>query len=212
MDPSPKMIFVIGWHKTATTSISHALSLLGYPCWHFPFELYPSIASGQPDFDLLRPWKAAADLPIPLISRELQRRFPEAYFLMTVRDEEAWLGSVERMFRIGNQPRPELGGRSFWDAESGRRFTHQIHELAYGATRFDRDRFLTRYRRHNDQVRRQFAGWEGAYLELDATDGLAWGPLCRWLGCREPKEPFPRLNVQSSTEWVVDGIIVDPTS
>jgi len=211
MGLSEQKVFAIGWHKTATTSVIQALSQLGLHCLHGPVALYPSIAAGHADLRLLEPWGAVADMPIPLIVPQLQRQYPDARFLMTIRNEAAWLDSVEEMFRIGNEPRAELEGRSLWDTLSETRFIHQIHKLAYGATEFEWSRFLDRYRQHNDAVRRRFVGWGESYLEVDVSRGLTWEPLCRWLGLPAPKEPFPWLNVKSEDEWTLCGLRVVPS-
>lgn len=204
-------LFVVGWHKTATTSISRALDSLGIACWHFPYQLYPNLSKGVLDFRLLASWSAAADMPIPLVYRDLHRFFPNAKFILTVRETGAWLQSVKRMFEIGNTPRERLGDRSFWDVETETKYTHFIHEAAYGTRMFDQALFTERFERHNRDVRRYFRPWPNQFLELDVSGGLAWQPLCEFVKCAEPKNAFPRLNVGNLAPWVVDGVVIDPT-
>ena len=210
LTPSGSKTFVVGWHKTATTSLSHALRLLGIPCWHFPYQLCPFIFDRIPDFRLLASWRAAADMPVPLIYKDLDREFPHSKFIFTVRDRLEWLCSVKRMFEIGNKPRMEFGGRSFWDVESETKYTHLIHEKAYGAREFDESRFLKRFERHANDVRSYFCHWPDRLLELDVSSRLTWKPLCHFLGRPEPSLPFPLLNVANSGPWVVNGITIDP--
>lgn len=200
--PGTEKVFVISWHKTATMSLSRALAILGYPCWHCPFQLFPYIKEDPRNLSLLNSWPAAADMPIPLIFKNLHGGFPHARFILSTRPTTDWLASVEKMFSIGNRSRASLGGRSLWDIESETRYTHQMNEWAYGTRYFDRELFARRYQEHNRTVRNYFGAGKGRFLEIDLSGDISWIPLCQFLERPEPTVSFPHLNAGNlDTFW-----------
>ena len=175
-------IFCIGWQKTGTKSLGSALRSLGYTTGSWNPELLYRWHEGKLHrlVSATKEADAFQDFPWPLAFRELDRAFPDAKFLLTVRQSETgWPQSLQD--HVARSPR-SLG-----------------HYLVYGSYDpfADADRHVERYREHNRAVRDHFAGRTGKLLELCFDRGDGWAALCRFLGKPDvPGIPFPRLNTR----------------
>lgn len=183
-------IFCIGFQKTATSSIAAAVEILGF---NVAPELWERIESGDYDPPLTREklvamahdqipqYDAFADNPWPLLWRELDRSYPDAKFILIVRDEQDWYRSLCRMFRNFRSP---------------------LQDFIYGGTypEDDEDGYIRRFRQHNVEVRGHFSMRPGKLLELSVTEGLDWEPLCTFLNRNIPGQPFPHLNLAIDRE------------
>lgn len=188
--PLPTRIFGIGWHKTATTSLHHALKILGFDSAHWktaPWakRIWTEMTTTGSSPTLEKSY-AICDMPIPLLYKELDIAYPGSKFILTVRSEKAWLESVRKHWNPDTNP-----FRQQWDDDA---FSHRLHEIMYGTRDFDPDIFINRYRRHNHEVCRYFKDREGDLLVLDMERRSAtqWKHLCGFLGCAVPAEKYPR--------------------
>ncbi len=170
-----KKVFGVGNHKTATSSLDQALRILGYRTTHWDrHQLFAqALLSGKvTDLELaMRDIDAASDLPIPLMIPELDQHYPGSKFILTVRDPEHFAASAEN--HIGT-----------------RRLALEEY-LFYGVWKFERKRFLERYRQHNQSVQEYFASRPADLLVLDITTGEGWPKLCGFLGLDVPAVVFP---------------------
>ncbi len=120
---------------------------------------------------------AVQDMPWPLLYRELDEAFPDAKFILTVRNEDAWWASILGHF-----------GRS----------SDVMQQLVYGADSGaplgNERRYRRVYRNHNTKVRDYFAGRSGKLLEIDFSGPVSWGPLCDFVGKPVPCQLFPKSN------------------
>lgn len=117
----------------------------------------------------------------PLIYQELDERFPASKFILTVRDEEAWLESCEYLF---TEKREEYG------FDESRRF-EEMHHALYGQNHFDSEVFREAFRRHNKQVKEYFADRPDDLLVIDIAQDDKWTPICSFLEVDPPRETFP---------------------
>jgi len=204
--PLPTRIFGIGMHKTATTSLDRALTLLGYDSahWldaHWARAIWDQMTATGRSSTLERHY-AVCDLPITLLYRELDRGYPGSRFILTVRDEVDWLRSARDHWDRRRNPY-----RDAWDTDP---VTHRLHRALYGRKKFDALVFLERYRRHNREVAEYFAGRDDLLvMDMDghAAGGHAagWPELCRFLGRPVPAGPFPRRLVTPGPDAERDG-------
>ncbi|HEU4730486.1 MAG TPA: sulfotransferase [Kofleriaceae bacterium] len=178
-------IFCIGFHKTASSSLAAALEiLLGARVCGPVGHLRPDIADRYRALarEVLDDYVAFKDNPWTILYRDLDRWCPNSKFILTVRDSWKWLQSVVRNF--GGQSTP-------------------MRELLYGAGRGDpvgnEDLYISRYERHNLEVRQYFEG-RSDLLIMDITRGDGWDPLCRFLGRSRPAVEFPSVNITSERE------------
>lgn len=79
-------IFGIGLSKTGTTSLAHALEILGYRTKDYPgLSRYRAGDLSSVDLAVVDAYDALTDTPIPSFYRELDQRYPGAKFILTVR-------------------------------------------------------------------------------------------------------------------------------
>lgn len=189
LGPVPTRVFGIGMHKTGTTSLDRAFQVLGFDSLHWGTGEAPLIwqemnAAGRSR--TLEHYYALSDLPIPLLYEKLDAAYPGSKFILTVRNEEKWLKSVEKLWD------PKFNAtRWVWDAYP---FTNRIHTALYGRKDFDADVFLARYRRHNAEVREYFKDRAGDLLVMDIEHGAGWSELCSFLRVSIPAVPYPLEN------------------
>lgn len=188
LGPLPTRIFGCGLHKTATTSLHTALGMLGYDSahWstaHWAKAVWSEMTTMGRSPTLERHY-AACDLPIAILYRQLDAAYPGSRFILTVRDESAWIASVRRHWDANANPH-----RRQWDHDP---FSHFIHKEIYGRRDFDAETMLARYRRHNSDVKEYFASRSDDLLVLGG--GNQWESLCRFLGNPVPAAPYPKMN------------------
>lgn len=173
-----RKVFCLGFHKTGTTSMHRALARLGYRVCGLRKDLVAPLLRGDPGpiQQAVRSYDAFEDNPWPLLYRELDRAVPDARFVLTVRDVDAWWRSA----------RSHFGGRS-----------SPMRQLIYGPDAGDpvghATTYRTRYLRHNAEVRAWFDGRDDL-LEMDLARGDGWVELCGFLGHPVPDGPFPHAN------------------
>jgi Sulfotransferase domain len=187
--PLPTRVFGIGWHKTATTSLSHALHRLGLDSahWksaHWARAIWREMKEQGTSPTLERSY-ALCDLPIPLLFRELDRAYPGSKFILTLRAENEWIESARAHWSAKNPWHAQ------WDHDP---FTHRIHRECYGRVKFDEEVMRQRYRRHNAEVLEHFKGRPNDLLVMNMSAGAGWYELCGFLRKPIPDSRYPREN------------------
>lgn len=167
-------VFGIGLSRTGTMSLHIALEKLGYGSIHYP--------PLDRLFEFTDKYDAASDIPVACRYKVLDRRYPGARFVLTVRDIDKWLESTRTWYK-GKNPK-----------ENWRRDEHRI---LYGPCRargplpWGYDMFRRAYERHVAGVNAHFAGREKDLLVLDITAGEGWEKLCAFLKRPVPRGAFP---------------------
>lgn len=174
---TPFKVFGIGLSRTGTTSLTRALSMLGFRCRHYPNPA--KILAG--DLTVADRFDALTDIPAAAVFRDLDARYPGARFVLTVREPESWTRSMRDHFAAMG-PAMETGPEG------------EMRRRVYGDVRFDEERFLRAFEAHNAAVRAHFADRPGDLLIMNIPGGEGWGVLCPFLGVAAPMEPFPVLN------------------
>ncbi|GIT89303.1 hypothetical protein ROBYS_43190 [Roseobacter sp. OBYS 0001] len=174
--------------KTATTSLCDALEILGFKSIHYaPISRIKGSA-----VHLTWPWwiedyEAMADLPVACLYKELGARFPNAIFVLTVRNEREWLVSARKHFSLPAYNRAKHQSRF--------RQSIALDKHMYGSNVFEESCYLEAFRTHNEAVRRHFAK-HPKFHELDICGGDGWNELCKIVDRPIPDSPFPRSNVR----------------
>jgi hypothetical protein len=185
-------VFGIGLSKTGTTSLTRALEILGYRTNHFP---YSAIRFEQGrlklDLDRLRRWDAATDSPMALHFRALEESFPDAKFILTERDIDAWVASCQHNHVWPGDYVSNKGIRLFPHI----RKILCLHRNVYGTERFHRETFQKAYEDHRSAVIEHFRQKGRELLVINICSGEGWEPLCEFLGVPIPDVPFPHENV-----------------
>lgn len=178
------IVFGVGLSKTGSTSMATAMPMLGYQTKDQIFDLNEVDA----------PVEAATDpnqryyykiTPIAKKFSEVDKKYPGAKFILTVRNVDDWLKSCARQFRKPVEP----GTPGF-----------QRRMETFGAAVFNEDSFRESFARHVQEIKDYFRGREQDLLVIDVCGGEGWDKLCKFLGEKVPSEVFPRENVTGSRE------------
>jgi len=187
-----------GFGRTGTLSLKAALEMLGFaPCYHMMevfahpdhIQVWDDAAHGKPVNwkDFFGDYRAAVDWPVCHFWRELRAVFPQAKFLLTERDPEAWYKSFSQTIQAVLQIDP-TGVTDPMRLAHGKMARYLISDLTFGGN-FEKDHVIEVYKAHNDAVKRAFGN---QLLVYDVKQG--WEPLCKYLGVKVPAAEFPRTN------------------
>jgi len=178
-------VFCIGFHKTGTTSLAHALAYLGYSVTGPNFVNDQRIHSDL--WALARPlieqFDAFQDNPWPVLFRQIFRSVPGARFILTERHPDDWIRSASYFF----------SGQST-----------EMRRLIYGAgsPEGNLDNYLAVYNRHYADVQAYFEDRPSKLLRMNLFVGAEWAPLCAFLGKPKPDAPFPHVRPASPAKRV----------
>jgi len=167
-------IFGIGFHKTGTHSLGAALEILEYKTCGFKRRALKEIKKDNlnPAFDLAKKYDAFQDFPWPLLYKELDKKFPNSKFILTIRESNNWIKS--NLNHFGSGERESL-------------------KLIYGVghPKGNEQIYLNRYNTHNQEVLEYFKNRPNDLLILNFQKGDGWIKLCNFLDKKIPSEPFP---------------------
>jgi hypothetical protein len=185
----PKVI-CIGWHKTGTSTLGDALLTLGYKVTGAREDLAYSLIEGdtKPALAIAEKFEAIQDVPWAALFKELDQAFPNSKFILTVRDEEAWLNSAKKHFKDTN---------------------YKLHEWLYGVGVIEgnEDIYLERFRRHYKEVEKYFKERSEDIIVMNFKNGDGWEKLCSFLKLTVPKKDFPHSNKGKHSFTLKDKIV-----
>ena len=122
------------------------------------------------------------DLPTPMYFEQLDMTHPGAQYILTIRDVDSWLNSMEIFFAKSPPESSETLLRDF------------IRIACYGTTRFHRQRMKNVYLRHLDHVQNYFRNRPSDLMIIDVKkESNPWDKLCAFLQLPVPDMPFPHL-------------------
>lgn len=188
-------IFGIGLSKTGTTSLAHALEILGYKTKDYPgITHYRAGDLSSVDLEVVDAYEALTDTPIPSFYRELDVRYPNSKFILTVRGQEGWLKSCKKQFTASL-------------AEKQSEAHNQLFMDLYGCTAFDEQKFLSGYEKFVSSTLEYFKNRPQDLLVINVVAGEGWEKLCPFLGQPVPENPFPKANVTQITWMNINDIV-----
>ena len=162
-------IFGIGLGRTGTKSLAKAMAILGYKVKHSP-----KYVDEIDNYDFIN------DIFIAARYKFLDYMFPDAKFILTIRDTESWIASCVKHDGGGRRARPL------------RRAENRF--LLYGRTDFNRRFFEKFYPEFNGGVISHFGNNYDKLLIFNICGGEGWNNLCSFLGKEIPTVKFPHLN------------------
>ena len=180
----------IGLNKTGTKTLGRHLKNFGLKHKTYDLEAFEAYRRGEIDalLDMMEDYDSFEDWPWPLMYREIDARFPDAKFVLTVRrSPDVWYRSLCHMaVRIG--PLDE--------------FEQYIY--GYAMPQGHRAEHVRFYERHNAAVEAHFADRPGKLLRLCWGAGDDAQDLADFLGIEDAPE-LPALHVNRSENWVYTG-------
>jgi len=177
-------VFIIGFHKTGTSSMGKALQILGYRvCGSLKegidldkVKTLPISFLKKSTYGVLDKYNAFQDTPWFLMYKELYNAFPDAKFILTIRDEDKWINSVKKHF----------GNNSF-----------QYHDYIYNSNNSitDEKKYREVYKSHNIECQIFFSEMKKEILIIDLErDTNKWQLICSYLNVKSPSIKFPYAN------------------
>lgn len=182
-------VFGIGISRTGTTSLTRALCCLDYKAIHAPLSILKHV-----DGKLVLNKKAAmryeaiTDSPAAFLYKELDAAFPGAKFILTVRDVEKWLISMQRIRRI--YPILRLVPK----------VSQLLGEVLGESNLTDEEKMRIKFLQHTREVLDHFKG-RNNLLVMNFATGDGWEKLCSFLGQPMPDVPFPHSNRKTVISW-----------
>jgi len=180
-----------GFGRTGTESMKRALELIGFgPCYHMhevlpdqgKVDTWRAIANGEPgDWDkIFVGYTSTVDWPGAFVWRDLATHFPDAKILLTNRSAESWFRSMDttilEVMRSSTDPNSIAG--------------NLLKKGVFSDNITDRDHIIEVFERNVADVQAAFD--KDRLLTFNIGDG--WEPLCEFLNCAVPDQPFPHSN------------------
>jgi len=153
-----------------------ALLELGYTVLGARLDMAQSLLKGnsQPALEIAGKYDALQDVPWAALFKELDQAYPNSKFILTLRDEDAWLHSASKHFKDTYIP---------------------LHEWLYGrgVLQGNEKRYLERYKQHYKEVLSYFEDRDDLLI-MDFSQGDGWPKLCAFLNEPTPNKSFPHAN------------------
>jgi len=191
-------VFSIGLSRTGTTSMTVALDRLGWKTYHALIHLakYPLLGETDKQARVVKRWAEAfdafTDIPPSTVYRELAELYPDARFVLTTRDPDAWAKSMVSFA-------PKTLSKSV--VEKPFFHTGGLFRALYGENWLENsfDDWRQIYIDYEQGVQQFFAGKPGRLLELNVTGGEGWQELAEFLGVESVSGSFPHVDVMDLT-------------
>lgn len=176
-------VFCLSFQKSGTTTIKTCLESLGYRVAG-PNFIHKKITDKiffEKSKKIITRYDAFQDNPWPIYYRYIERNVPDAKFILTERDPDAWLNSILSHFSGTWSP---------------------LRQRIYGVgdPAICPELFRQRYIRHNQEVKSYFSNKKGKLLVLSLEDFSTWRPLCDFLGLAAPDGEIPHSNSRADRE------------
>jgi hypothetical protein len=176
----------IGLPKTGTTTLGYCFRRFGYKHRTYDMDLAVQVKRNQLDGVLkeAEKYEAFEDWPWFAIYKELDQRFPNSKFILTLRkDTETYVKSLQGHHEREGIRRADFVKPHWWD---------EVHGVE--PAQWDYGKSALRYEQHNRDVLAYFQGRINKDLLVVCWEnGDGWAELSRFLNKRAPAEPFPHL-------------------
>jgi len=195
-------VFGTGFGRTGTMSLKIALEKLGIgPCYHMRevvshpshIKIWYDISRGEhPNWNrLFSGFNSAVDFPVSLFYKKLINKFPDAKFILTLRDFDTWYKSTANtIYKVPTM----LPDWFKWVVYPIRMFIElQVNLIWVGLFKnnfSDRESTELVYNEHLKSVKISIPA--DKLLSYRVNEG--WGPLCEFLNVDKPEIPFPKVN------------------
>jgi hypothetical protein len=167
---SSNKIFGIGLSRTGTTSLTEYLNRRGIRCIHYP---------NTSELTNLK-YDAACDITVAEQYKNLDKKYPNSKFILTIRDRQEWIESLSVYM-----DRPHKKNMNDWSMH--------VRAKVLGSAKFDWDKYLRAYDKHHADVRKYFKNRDDM-IEINIVGGESPERLCNFLGIKYYGEEFAMKN------------------
>lgn len=175
-------IFGIGVARTGTTTLAKALEILGYKSVHVECNVMEVTTTNNGDSfsinkDVIENNEAVVGTPLSPCYQMLAEKYPDAKFILTIRESDSWLHSCSLGFITDK----------YMDDNH-----RALHRWLYDSILYDKDRFIKGYVDFVTSVLSFFYNnFKNRLLAYNICSGSGWQPLCKFLGKDIPLCPLP---------------------
>ncbi len=184
----------VGLNKTGTKTLGYYLRQLGFRHRTYDYEAFQAYLKGDVAglLQKMEEYDSFEDWPWPLFFREIDDHFPDARFVLTVRESpEVWYRSLCNMaVRMGPLKR------------------YEKHIYGYAMPQGHREEHIQIYRAHNEAVLEHFGGRPDKLLEICWEEGDDAQKLARFLGVPAPEVPEMWVNRSSRRVYGGDSLLL----
>jgi hypothetical protein len=197
-DRQTRKVFGLGLSRTGTKSLTSALYALGINAVHYPDDetTLRELIEGNYDFALLKKFDGITDITVSAFYPQLDKLFPGSKFILTVRDKNDWLKSMEKHW--GNRPAFSDQEETSFKKQTHMKIRRLLRAAVYGCYEFSADRLSYVYDLHYKNTLDYFEDRPEDLLVLDICGGQGWDQLCSFLGSPALNQPFPYTSKQSA--------------
>ena len=191
-----------GFGRTGTMSLKIALEKLGIgPCYHMRevishpshIKIWYDISRGEhPNWDrLFSGFNSAVDFPVCLFYEELVNKFPDAKFILTLRDFDTWYKSTANTIYKVPTMLPGWFKRVVYPIRMFIEMQVILIWVGLFKNNFsDRESTELVYNEHIESVKKTISADKLFIYRINE----GWGPLCEFLNVENPEIPFPKVN------------------
>ena len=173
---------------TQAKSENFGIKTIHFPCDQITIS---ELRRGNYQLSILQNYQGVVDIPLVPYYAQLDGIYPDSKFILTIRDENSWLQSVEDHWRLWR------------DKDPHRDFTDFTCACVYGTLDFNADRFRYVYETHVRNIRNYFCDRSDDLLILNIFEGEGWQELCHFLGLVVPAAQFPWVNDRrTNRDWI----------
>ena len=177
-------IFIIGLHKTGTTSLAYFFEKMGYLVTGPDTHLVAQIENDNfKEVDrLLTTYDVFQDDPWYMIYPYLYQKYPEARFILLERNKLEWIKSVQRFYGEDN-------------------YNNAVRRKFYGSanTIQNEEAYLSKFTKHNEEVKDFFSN-EDNFISISIANDADVIKLQKFLNKPIKFKSFPHKNKTPKTK------------
>ena len=183
-------VFGIGLPKTGTKTLGDCFRTLGYKHHSYDMDLAVMVKQNEISrvLNIAEKYETFEDWPWFLIYKELDQKFPNSKFILTLRkDAEVYISSLKK-----HHLRQGIKNRNFdkpvwWDGVFG-----------FAPDMWDYDKSAEEYEKHKMEVLEYFKDRPKDLLVVCWENGDGWSELGNFIDRPIPNRPFPHYNASST--------------
>jgi len=193
-------IIGVGLSRTGSMSLRYTLDDLGFKCYHMEvaarnfsrgdLDLWLDFMEGRTEMDwdaVFKGYEATMDTPPALYFEELYKKYPDAKFILTVRNPENWYISLAKLMNMHDTLVEKL---QFLPRFKAFQRVYRILESKLITEGNDQESLIKFFNNHTESVKALIPNDQ--LLVFEVKDG--YKPLCEFLGIPAPAEEFPHIN------------------
>jgi hypothetical protein len=185
-------VFGIGLSRTGTTSLSSALSILGYKSGHW--KKNGRILS-WPEFYVL---DAATDISCSARFESLYYTFENSKFIYTVRDIGSWKKSIKNHYNADTPKEMwrKSSENSFWSGNHKWNWYNKVQKIQARKNLYaNHSSWKDAYVKFDERVKQFFKNKrDDRMIKINIIGGDGFSKICPFLDKSVPEEEFPHLN------------------